>query len=580
MEINKARFDCCKFILVMIQISLFCVNLLAQSEFNIVDPKCFLYSNIALDNEIFYVVGDFWNDQKRSVSVIKYNNANEIIYDTITNNSDFSSSARIGFKNDKIYITAVFSSLPPFDSESKDILGVSYNLNLNKLWTNLYGGTQVDQPYALLVKDSSLYLMNTTNSFGAGNGDFYLIKTDLEGNVLWEKTYGSDKNEIGFSITETQDGNLLISGHRRIEGINWNIYLVLVDADGNVLWEKDYGGNLNDYAGLATATYDHSFIVYRNVNDGNNGPTVGYVEKLDGNGNLIWSKAFPYNTLSSFSWAKAVENSDGTIITTAVVRNELNRAIAKIYKLDPSGNILWTKEYFTRPDAGQYIYDVKAMEDGGYVMCGSAFPPDTNVQHGWLLRTNCFGEEGVQHPITTDACEQYDCSQFPITAYFEADVLSVDLADGGVVNFNNASQNTTSRVWSFGDGQIQYSAANLTHTFTQEGIYDVQLIVYHAKCSDTFSLQIEVTNTANITTNKALEELVRYYPNPNNGTFTLENNTNQAVQCEILDAMGKKIAANTYQSGQFVVNLTVPAGIYFIKTSQNGSELIQKMVVR
>jgi PKD repeat protein len=571
--LNKILFFCCVWAY---------SNVHAQLFFN----KTFVH-NIITDrilnvSNTFVTLGSALNNNgSRRLVLAKHSLTGDLLNaDTISDIGYNTFGSRMILVNTEFYFTATFNTTPPFEEQTNDILFSKYNIDFQQQWSKTLGGSQTDQPFDILYKDSNLYLMNTTNSYGAGDGDFYLIKTDLEGNVLWERTYGSDKNEIGLYLTDKQDGNLLLSGYRRIEGINWNIYLVLVDADGNVLWEKDYGGNLNDYGGSAMATFDHSFIVYRNMNDGYNGPTVGHVEKLDGHGNLIWSKAFPYNTLSSFSWSKAIENNDGTLLVNCYVRNDLGKIINRLMKLDPYGNILWTKEYFTRPDVGQYIYDVKAMEDGGYVMCGSAFPADTNVQHGWLLRTNCFGEEGVQHPITTDACEQYDCSQFPITAYFEADVLSVDLADGGVVNFNNASQNTTSRVWSFGDGQIQYSTSNLTHTFTQEGIYDVQLIVYHGKCSDTFSLQIEVTNTANVTTNKALEELVRYYPNPNNGTFTLENNTNQAVHCEILDAMGKKIAANTYQSGQFVVNLTVPAGVYFIKTSQNGSELIQKMVVR
>ncbi|MDX1651014.1 MAG: T9SS type A sorting domain-containing protein [Brumimicrobium sp.] len=214
------------------------------------------------------------------------------------------------------------------------------------------------------------------------------------------------------------------------------------------------------------------------------------------------------------------------------------------------------------------------------MLAGSA--RDSNlVQRGWLIKTNCNGEEGVQHPLTSTPCDEYDCTQYPIDANFTASNLTVDLVDGGDITFENSSSNTTSRVWDFGDNTKAYTNGQVTHTYTQEGIYDVELIVFHAMCSDTFSLQIEVTNTANITMHTALEKEVTLYPNPNEGNFTLANNTNQPLGFSILDATGKMVfQGEVSSSNQTDLSLNIPSGIYMVNLQQNGTRIIKKMVVR
>lgn len=551
----------------------------SQSYFNRLDTIKFLNNTAVIQNDTIYVAGDMWNDQVRAVNISKHSmNGGLLEQDTLSPSTEFSTTPLVFSVNNNLYISCAYSNIYPFESSTWDILLAKYKNQY--LWTNTYGGSITEQPNEIINKNNSIYISATTNSFGAGLGDFYLIKTDTNGNVIWENTYGSSKNEIAWSITSTQDGNLLLSGHKKIVSPDWDIYLVMVDTAGNLLWEKSYGTSMNDYGGFATSTYDHSFIVYRNVNDGNGGNTVGYVEKLDGKGNIIWSKNFPYNTLSSFSWAKPIENSDGTFLVTASVKNSNDKMIGKIYKLDPYGNMLWTKEYYTNPNMNQYIYDIKATDDSGYVMAGSA--RDSNlVQSGWLIKTNCNGEEGVQHILTSSPCDEYDCTQYPIDANFTASDFIVDLADGGEVTFENSSSNTTSRVWDFGDGSKAFTDGQVTHTFTQEGVYEVQLIVFHATCSDTFSLQIEVTNTANITTHTALEKEISLYPNPNKGNFILANNTNQSMDFSVYDAMGKMVfQGDVSSSGKTNLDLNLLPGVYMVNLNQNGTVVNKKMVVR
>ncbi|MDX1651015.1 MAG: hypothetical protein R3277_00875 [Brumimicrobium sp.] len=339
----------------------------SQSYFNQLDSIKVISSAVAIQNDTIYTAGDMWNDQVRAVNISRHKMNGDLIgHDTLSTSSEFSTAPKIfSDDNNNIYISSTFSDVYPFDNYTWDILLTKYKNQFQ--WTQMYGGNVTEQPNGILEIDNYVYLSATTNSFGSGFGDFYLIKTDTNGNVIWENTYGSSKNEIAWSIASTQNGNLLLSGHKNINSPDWDIYLVMVDTAGNLLWEKNYGTSMNDYGGLAISTNDHSFIVYRNVNEGNGGNTVGNVEKLDGKGNIIWSKNFPNNTLSSFSWAKPIENRDGTFLVTASVKNSNDKMIGKIYKLDPFGNTIWTKEYYTNPNTSQYIYDIKLLRI--VVMC-------------------------------------------------------------------------------------------------------------------------------------------------------------------------------------------------------------------
>jgi PKD repeat protein len=554
----------------------------SQSYFNQLNNVAFAHGKIIADQDYFYISGAVYNPSGSGSTVLsKYTtNGVHILSDTFSTDGIITMNGQLCLLENSIYLFNIVNEIIPYNA-------VNNNLQLTKLNKEFIsdlsiplGGTSEDNAIGILEHYDDLYLVGSTNSFGAGLGDFYLIKIDTNGNVLWEQTYGSSQHENAFSITPTQDGNLLLSGHKQIEGSDWDIYMVMVDTAGNQLWEKNYGTSWNDYGGRSTTTFDHSFIVYRNQHKTIQNTRSGFIEKLDSKGEIIWSKEFIQNDYSVFEFSTPIENEDGTIMVVNHVKNNEGKLIIKIHKLDPFGNTLWTKEYYTREDISQYIYDIKSTDDGGYVMCGSAFPLDTNIQHAWLIKTNCNGEEGVQHPLTTTPCDEYDCTLYPIDASFTASDLTIDLVDGGEVVFDNLSANTTSRVWDFGDGTKVYTDGQVTHTYTQEGIYDVQLIVFHATCSDTFSLQIEVTNTANITTHTALYELVKIYPNPNDGNFVLQNNTNQPLSIIITDALGKTIWQKTNALSQTNIALEVAFGVYTVSVFQNGSVVHHKIVVR
>ena len=110
-----------------------------------------------------------------------------------------------------------------------------------------FGGLQDDLSNSIHIKNNELYIFGTTKSLGDNNGDHYLIKTDLNGNTISEKTFGGPMAEEGIDLIETNDGNFILLGTTTSFGAGQkDIHAIKIDDVGNIIWEKTYGGLLDD----------------------------------------------------------------------------------------------------------------------------------------------------------------------------------------------------------------------------------------------------------------------------------------------------------------------------------------------
>jgi len=129
-----------------------------------------------------------------------------------------------------------------------------------------YGGTDRDWAFtAQTTSDNGYIIVGSTNSFGVGNYDIYLVKTDSLGDTIWTKTYGSINDEYGSDIKTTTDGGYIISGSTYQSG-NDDIYLIKTNSDGDTLWTKTHGGIGDDYVhvtGRTDGSHHKQFSVAR-----------------------------------------------------------------------------------------------------------------------------------------------------------------------------------------------------------------------------------------------------------------------------------------------------------------------------
>jgi len=211
-----------------------------------------------------------------------------------------------------------------FGKGGTDILIISVDGNTgDTTWSKTYGGTANDYAYGVYeTSGPGLVLVGHTNSFGAGGMDIYVIKTDLLGNIQWSKTYGGVGDEFGYSIQQTLDKGYIIVGSTNSFGAgSMDVYLIKTDSAGGVEWTKTYGGAMNESGYSVQQTTDGGYIITGNTSSFGAGLKDVYVIKTDASGNVScnWSSA---NTLVSNS--ATVETSpdlkinSGTIMSSSV----------------------------------------------------------------------------------------------------------------------------------------------------------------------------------------------------------------------------------------------------------------------
>ncbi|MFC1543145.1 hypothetical protein ACFL4K_01240 [Candidatus Neomarinimicrobiota bacterium] len=122
-----------------------------------------------------------------------------------------------------------------FETDDYDIWLVKTDPSGNMTWDRTYGGSGFDEGYSLQqTSDGGYIIAGYTESKGAGSPDVWLIKTDPSGIMIWEKVYGGHLEDIGWSVQQTSDGGYIVAGHTRSFGSGFNdLWLIKTDKDGN-----------------------------------------------------------------------------------------------------------------------------------------------------------------------------------------------------------------------------------------------------------------------------------------------------------------------------------------------------------
>ncbi|MFY9310364.1 MAG: T9SS type A sorting domain-containing protein [Bacteroidia bacterium] len=172
---------------------------------------------------------------------------------------------------------------------NKDILAVKLDKNGNNVWTKTYGGTGDDRANSVQQTiDGGFVISGVTNSYGAGNYDFNLVKISSTGNLSWERTFGGAGDEWAYSIQETTDNGFILAGYTTSFGEGDADYYVLkTNSTGDTIWTRTFGGTLTEYGTAIRQTPDNGFAVIGYGQSSAVGSFDFYFAKTDTNGNGI-----------------------------------------------------------------------------------------------------------------------------------------------------------------------------------------------------------------------------------------------------------------------------------------------------
>jgi hypothetical protein len=260
----------------------------------------------------------------------------------------------------------------------------------NIIWDKTYGGEKQDYGWYLYqTSDGGYIITGRTSSFGNGESDVWLIKTDSEGNKLWDKTFGYSITDSGSEVKETNDGGYIIIGSVfQTGGPHGDIWLIKTDSNGNKLWDKEFGGIGHNYGNSILITDDGGFLLIGSsfISQEENSYQLWLI-KTDENGEILWDKKLGGSNFEA-GWCAQPTNDGGYIITGEIRSSEPESINTWLLKIDSNGDILWEKS-FDGSDISRG-HSVIPTNDDGYIIAGHTTVGPT--YEAMLIKTNCNGD--------------------------------------------------------------------------------------------------------------------------------------------------------------------------------------------
>ena len=258
----------------------------------------------------------------------------------------------------------------------------------------IYGGPNSE--YGKKIRpttDGGYIIVGSTESSGSGYSDVWLIKTNGNGDMQWSKTFGGTQYDYGKDVQQTADGGYVITGYTYSFGNGGHdVWLIRTDGNGNLLWDETYGGGGNDYGEGVCETTDGGFIITGCDYHGGDDPwSELYVIKTDDQGNQEWSNTF--GSWGDFSWGfSVVEANDGEYVTIGYTESYGNgRKDMWLIKLYAHGGVRWHRTF--GGSGFERGYSLKETADGGFILVGYTSSYGNGENDVWLVKTDKDGQE-------------------------------------------------------------------------------------------------------------------------------------------------------------------------------------------
>lgn len=187
---------------------------------------------------------------------------------------------------------------------------IKYDSIGNMMWGKVYDGGDHDRARGVAIDSANNIIVTGLSRFGT-NYNCYTIKYDSNGNVLWNMFYDGGDYDEGTDIITDSGNNIIVTGLSKV-GANYNYCTIKYDSSGNMLWSKIYDGGGNDYSrDIATDSNNNIVITGATYGSGNYNY---YTIKYDSNGNMIWNKVYDGGN-NDEAWGIAVDSNDNIIVT-------------------------------------------------------------------------------------------------------------------------------------------------------------------------------------------------------------------------------------------------------------------------
>lgn len=429
-------------------------------------------------------------------------------------------------------------------------------LKAQQVWSKTFNmPTNVIAHSIAITPNNDFIVVGEYNYYNFGYfEDLYVAKLDQQGNMLWSKTH-----DLGYTyvtardIQNTADGGFIVSGD-----INGNLLVLKLNAVGDTLWSRNYGGNYEEEGHSVKQSSDGGFAIGGMTYDVNFGLRDPYIVKVDSSGNFSWDGHWGAN---NYEYGYDLEVTQDNGFALAGFHND-NYNDAYLIKTDALGDTMWTKKYHLL--GYDYAYTLEETQDAGFILGGSTKGGlASSDDQFFILKTNSTGQK-LWHKIF-----------YRPTSYNQVEDIE-QTTDGGYafIGSNQELMKTNSLGDSSWSIQLPYNYAykDLEETADKGFVivgetstpFSSSFIVVKTDSLGNYS---SITNIRNVSDSGFELEL---YPNPSSDILYIDQKSSQSTDVEILNSTGQKVLTTTIHQTVNSINIEhLPQGTYLFTSSTN-----------
>ncbi len=275
-------------------------------------------------------------------------------------------------------------------SENKDIFLLKIDSYGNQIWIQSYGGSQYDEArHFQETFDGGFIISGVTKSYGYGEEDVWIIKTNSLGLIEWNVNFGDNQNDRGAQILQIEEGGFIIIGEKyNIDLENYDLWLLKINSQGELSWEKTLGSMGDDKGYDIKKNRSGGYLLLGSTNSYGNGGSDIWLINTDSNGNELWSKT--YGSSNNEFGRSIIDANDGgyLIFATSESFGNDNTGLHNI-KIDSTGVEEWNKSF--GGFFGKNGNVIQRSPNGGYILISSRYNFNNNSYNMWLIKMDFNG---------------------------------------------------------------------------------------------------------------------------------------------------------------------------------------------
>ncbi len=314
-----------------------------------------------------------------------------------------------------------------------DMYLLKFNSSGDTLWTRTYGSYGNDQGKEIVpTSDGNYMIVGYTNGLATSNYNASLTKINIDGDVIWTKQYGGGALEAGSSVKQCADGGFIMLGQTYSYGHgDSDAWVVKTNSSGDTLWTKAFGGARYDEGAFTIENNDGTLMfVVRDSSDGFGDVDIRII-KTTGTGAVIWDRNYGGDKKDT---GKMIQQTSDYIVAGHSRSFGWANPDMWLLKLNQAGDTIWTRNYGGFDH--EHCYVARQTDDGGYVAIGHTESYSTTNEI-IMLKLNSIGT--LSGTVTTVEYAESSVSIYPNPA---KDVLYINFenttASPSVINISNA----------------------------------------------------------------------------------------------------------------------------------------------